>query len=99
MSSPTAARSSRSAKTNIGNCSTSGASRERRATGSTSRKRKSRGPGRSRRRSRASKRKVPSEDVRDLLKQQHPENFDGVLRFVRDSVGKSRQFTNRSKFV
>jgi uncharacterized protein (DUF885 family) len=45
------------------------------------------------------KRKVAIEDVRDMLKQQHPENFDGALRFVRDSVGKSRQFTNRSKFV
>jgi uncharacterized protein (DUF885 family) len=48
---------------------------------------------------RAIKRKVPIEDVRDMLKQQHPENFDGALRFVRDSVGKARQFTNRSKFV
>ncbi len=48
---------------------------------------------------RAIKRKVPLEDIRDMLKQQHPENFDGALRFVRDSVGKSRQFTNRSKFV
>jgi uncharacterized protein (DUF885 family) len=48
---------------------------------------------------RAIRRKTPIEDIRDLLKQQHPENFDGVLRFVRDSVTKSRQFTNRSKFV
>ena len=48
---------------------------------------------------RAIKRKVPIEDIRDMLKQQHPENFDGALRFVRDSVGKTRQFTNRSKFV
>jgi uncharacterized protein (DUF885 family) len=48
---------------------------------------------------RAIKRKVPIEDVRDMLKQQHPENFDGVLRFVRDAVTKSRQFVNRSKFA
>ncbi len=48
---------------------------------------------------RAVKRKVPIEDVRDMIKQQHPENFDGVLRFVRESVGKSRQFLTRSKFA
>jgi uncharacterized protein (DUF885 family) len=48
---------------------------------------------------RAIKRKVSIEDVRDMLKQQHPENFDGVLRFVRDAVSKSRQFVNRSKFA
>jgi uncharacterized protein (DUF885 family) len=48
---------------------------------------------------RAIRRKVPIEDVRDMLKQQHPENFDGVLRFVRESVAKARQFTNRSHFV
>jgi uncharacterized protein (DUF885 family) len=48
---------------------------------------------------RAIKRKVAIEDIRDMLKQQHPENFDGALRFVRDSVGKSRQFNNRSKFA
>ncbi len=45
------------------------------------------------------RRKLPLEDVRDMLKQQHPENFDGVLRFVRDSVGKSRQFSVRSRFA
>jgi uncharacterized protein (DUF885 family) len=48
---------------------------------------------------RAIKRKVALEDIRDLIKQQHPENFDGVLRFVRDAAGKTRQFVNRSKFV
>ncbi len=45
------------------------------------------------------KRKVPIEDIRDMIKQQHSESFDGALRFVRDAVGKSRQFVNRSKFV
>jgi uncharacterized protein (DUF885 family) len=45
------------------------------------------------------RRKVPVEDVRDMIKQQHPENFDGVLRYVRDSVTKSRQFVTRSKFA
>jgi uncharacterized protein (DUF885 family) len=45
------------------------------------------------------KRKVAIEDVRDLLKQQHAENFDGVLRQLRDFAAKGRQFTNRSKFV
>src|SRR5262245_740145 len=48
---------------------------------------------------RAIKRKVAIEDVRDLIKQQHSENFDGVLRFVRDAAAKTRQFVNRSKFV
>ena len=45
------------------------------------------------------RRKVPIEDIRDMLKQQHAENFDGAMRFVRDSVQKTRQFVNRSKFV
>jgi uncharacterized protein (DUF885 family) len=45
------------------------------------------------------KRKASIEDVRDLLKQQHAENFDGVLRQLRDFVAKGRQFGNRSKFV
>jgi uncharacterized protein (DUF885 family) len=44
------------------------------------------------------RRKVPIEDVRDMIRQQHPENFDGVLRHVRDSVGKSRQFVQRARF-
>ena len=48
---------------------------------------------------RAIKRKTPLEDIRDLIKQQHAENFDGVLRHVRDAVQKARQFTNRSKFA
>ena len=48
---------------------------------------------------RSIKRKVPVEDIRDMIKQQHPENFDGVLRFVRDAVGKARQFVSRSKFA
>lgn len=49
--------------------------------------------------SRAIKRKVPLEDIRDLIKQAHPENIDGVLRHVREAVAKGRQFTNRGKFA
>jgi uncharacterized protein (DUF885 family) len=45
------------------------------------------------------KRKVPVEDVRDLVKQQHPDAMDGVLRFVREGVAKAKQFVNRSKFA
>ena len=48
---------------------------------------------------RAIKRKVPLEDVRDMIKQAHAENFDGVLRHVREAVAKGRQFTNRGKFA
>ena len=47
----------------------------------------------------AIKRKVPLEDVRDMIKQQHAENFDGVLRHIREAVAKGRQFTNRGKFA
>jgi len=45
------------------------------------------------------RRKVPVEDVRELIKQQHPETFDGVLRFVREQVTKTKQFVTRSKFA
>jgi uncharacterized protein (DUF885 family) len=45
------------------------------------------------------KRKTALEDIRDMIKQQHAENFDGVLRFVRESVQKTRQFVNRSKYA
>jgi len=45
------------------------------------------------------KRKVPVEDVRDLVKQQHPDAMDGVLRYVREAVAKAKQFVNRSKFA
>lgn len=47
----------------------------------------------------AIKRKTPLEDIRDMIKQQHAENFDGVLRFVREAAQKTRQFVNRSKFA
>jgi uncharacterized protein (DUF885 family) len=47
----------------------------------------------------AIKRKTPLEDIRDMIKQQHSENFDGVLRFVREAVQKTRQFVNRSKYA
>jgi len=47
----------------------------------------------------AIKRKTPLEDIRDMIKQQHAENFDGVLRYVREAVQKTRQFVNRSKFA
>ncbi len=45
------------------------------------------------------RRKSALEDVRDMIKQQHPENFDGVLRYVRESAGKARQFVTRSRFA
>ncbi|HTF57920.1 MAG TPA: DUF885 domain-containing protein [Planctomycetota bacterium] len=45
------------------------------------------------------KRKVAVEDVRDLVKTQHPDAMDGVLRFVREAVAKAKQFVNRSKFA
>jgi uncharacterized protein (DUF885 family) len=48
---------------------------------------------------RAIKRKVPIEDVRDLLKQQHSENIDGALRFARENLQRARQFVNRAKFA
>ncbi|HZE96225.1 MAG TPA: DUF885 domain-containing protein [Planctomycetota bacterium] len=47
----------------------------------------------------AIKRKTPLEDIRDMIKQQHSENFDGVLRYVREAVQKTRQFVNRSKYA
>jgi uncharacterized protein (DUF885 family) len=45
------------------------------------------------------KRKTAIEDVRDLVKQQHPDAMDGVLRYVREAVTKAKQFVNRSKFA
>lgn len=45
------------------------------------------------------RRKVPIEDVRELIKQQHPDTFDGAMRFVRDQVNKTKQFVVRSKFA
>ncbi|HKS16332.1 MAG TPA: DUF885 domain-containing protein [Planctomycetota bacterium] len=45
------------------------------------------------------KRKSPIEDVRDIVKQQHPDAMDGVLRYVREAVAKAKQFVNRSKFA
>jgi uncharacterized protein (DUF885 family) len=45
------------------------------------------------------RRKIPLEDVREMIKQLHPDNFDGALRFVRDQVHKTKQFVNRSKFA
>ncbi len=45
------------------------------------------------------RRKVPIEDVRELIRQQRPDNFDGALRFVRDQVSKTKQFVSRSKFA
>lgn len=45
------------------------------------------------------RRKVPIEDVREMVKQAHPDTFDGAARFVRDQVSKSKQFTVRSKFA
>jgi uncharacterized protein (DUF885 family) len=45
------------------------------------------------------KRKAMLEDQRDLIRQQHPDNFDGVLRYARECVSKLKQFAQRSKFV
>lgn len=45
------------------------------------------------------KRKVPLEDIRDLIKQQHTDTIDGALRHARESLQKARQFVNRSKFA
>ncbi|MBI4566640.1 MAG: DUF885 domain-containing protein [Planctomycetes bacterium] len=45
------------------------------------------------------KRKTPVEDVRDMVKAQHPDGSDAVLRFVRESLSKAKQFVNRSKFA
>ncbi len=45
------------------------------------------------------KRKVMIEDVRDLIKAQHPDNFDGVLRYTRDTVGKLKAFVQRTRFA
>src|SRR5882672_7289512 len=47
----------------------------------------------------AIKRKTPLEDIRDMIKWQHSESFDGVLRYVREAVQKARQFVNRSKYA
>ncbi|MDP6958031.1 MAG: DUF885 domain-containing protein, partial [Planctomycetota bacterium] len=45
------------------------------------------------------KKKVAVEDIRELIKQQHPDNFDGILRFTRDKVQKARKFVVRSEFA
>ena len=45
------------------------------------------------------KRKVMVEDVRDICKGLHPDNFEGALRYSRDAVGKLKQFVVRSKFA
>jgi len=45
------------------------------------------------------KRKVVVEDVREIIRQQHAETFDGVLRYVREQVQKAKQFVVRSKFA
>ena len=58
-----------------------------------------RGADRLRELGRQIKRKTPVEDVRDLVKQQHPDAMDGVLRYVREAVAKAKQFVNRSKFA
>lgn len=45
------------------------------------------------------RRKMPVEDVRDLIKQQHPDSIEGVMRYMRDWTAKSRQFVTRSRFA
>jgi uncharacterized protein (DUF885 family) len=58
-----------------------------------------RGADRLRELGRQIKRKSPIEDIRDLVKQQHPDAMDGVLRYVREAVAKAKQFVSRSKFA
>ncbi len=45
------------------------------------------------------KKKVAVEDIRELIKQQHPDNFDAILRFTRDKVQKARKFVIQSEFA
>lgn len=45
------------------------------------------------------RRRAALEDVRDMIKQQHPENFEGGLRYVREAVARARQFVARARFA
>ena len=45
------------------------------------------------------RRKTSLEDIRDLVRQQHHEHFDGAARFLREGIQKTRQFVTRADFV
>lgn len=45
------------------------------------------------------KRRIPLEDLRDRLKSSHPNDFDGVLKYLRDQVNRTRDFVARSGFA
>ncbi len=45
------------------------------------------------------KKKVAVEDIREMIRQQHPDNFDGVLRYTRDKMQKVRKFLVRGDFA
>lgn len=55
--------------------------------------------GRLREMARRMKRRLPLEDLRDRLKANHPAEFDGVLKFMREAVGRTREFVDRSGFA
>lgn len=48
---------------------------------------------------RAIRRKTRYEDVRDIVKGKHPDNFEGVMEFVRDMVKKTREFVHETRFA
>lgn len=45
------------------------------------------------------KRRIPIEDLRDRLKANHPSDFDGVLKFVREEVNRTREFVVQTDFA
>jgi len=45
------------------------------------------------------KRKVMIEDIREIIRQQHADNIDAVLRYAREQMQKAKQFCSRSKFA
>jgi hypothetical protein len=55
--------------------------------------------GRLREMGRRMKRRIPLEDLRDRLKANHPADFDGVLKYVREEVARTREFVERSGFA
>lgn len=45
------------------------------------------------------KKKTAHEDVRDLIRNNHPDNFSEVLDFTRDAVKKAKEFVSGTKFA
>jgi uncharacterized protein (DUF885 family) len=43
------------------------------------------------------KKKIAPEDVRDLLRSRHPENFAEVLEFTRETVKRAREFVSQNR--